>query len=89
MYIVHVASSLNNLKFLYIESKKCDTENKGYVNTCTNQPVDSLLQTVVIAQVDECIGPVVETCVQCSKFNVLARQVQYTAQIHLQETFFM
>ena len=42
-------------------------ENKGYVNTCTNQPVDSLLQTVVIAQVDECTGPVVKTYVQCSK----------------------
>ena len=64
-------------------------ENKGYVNTCTNQPVDSLLQTVVIAQVDECIGPVVKTYVQCSKFNVLARQVQYTAQIYMQETFFL
>ena len=65
-------------------------ENKGYVNTCTYQPVDSLLQTVVTAQVDECIGPVVETYEQCSKFNVLARQVQYmyTAQIYMQETFF-
>lgn len=35
-------------------------QNKGYANTCTNQPVDSLQQTVVIAQVDECIGPVVK-----------------------------
>ena len=33
-------------------------QNKGYANTCTNQPVDSLQQTFVIAQVDECIGPV-------------------------------
>lgn len=38
----------------------CQQQLKGYANTCTNQPVGSLQQTVVIAQVDECIGPVVK-----------------------------
>lgn len=35
--------------------------NKGYVNICTSQLVDFPLQTVLTAQADEYIGPVIKT----------------------------
>ena len=34
--------------------------NKGYVNICTSQQVDFLLQTILTAQADEYIGPVIK-----------------------------
>lgn len=34
--------------------------NKGYVNICTSQQVDFPLQTVLTAQADEYIGPVIK-----------------------------
>lgn len=34
--------------------------NKGYVNICTSQLVDFPLQTVLTAQADEYIGPVIK-----------------------------
>ena len=37
---------------------------KGYVDTCTNQPGDSLLQTIVTVQADEYTGPVIRKYVQ-------------------------
>ena len=37
--------------------------NKGYVNICTSQQVDFLLQTVLTAQADEYIGPVIKATV--------------------------
>ena len=64
-------------------------QNKGYVETCTNQPVDSLLQTVVIGQVDECIGPVVKTYVHVL-LNILTRQAyDMHCTVKMKETFFI
>ena len=37
--------------------------NKGYVNICTSQLVDFPLQTVLTAQADEYIGPVIKATV--------------------------
>ena len=34
--------------------------NKGYVNICTSQQEDFLLQTILTAQADEYIGPVIK-----------------------------
>ena len=53
--------------------------NKGYVNICTSQQVDFLLQTILTAQADEYIGPVIKAImVKTNKTSSLCTSTVYS-----------
>ena len=52
--------------------------NKGYVNICTSQLADFPLQTILTAQADEYIGPVIKaTVVKTNKTSSLCTSTVY------------
>ena len=53
--------------------------NKGYVNICTSQLVDFPLQTVLTAQADEYIGPVIKAImVKTNTISSLCTSIVYS-----------
>lgn len=57
--------------------------NKGYVNICTSRQVDFLLQTILTAQADEYIGPVIKAImVKTNTISSLCTSIVYSFMLN-------